>query len=119
MDVGIVPPVIISPEALEAFRHKLQARGLPGAFIRLGVRGGACAGFSYVIEFEDKPDLNLDKSVSWHEGDVGFVVDKKSAIILAGCRVVWHRELMREGFDFENPREATRCGCGHSFSVGR
>jgi len=44
-------------------------------------------------------------------------VDKKSVLLLSGSRVNHTKTLMKEGFDFENPNEASRCGCGHSFSA--
>ena len=56
--------IAVSEKAVSAMRAQLEKRGTPGAAIRVGVRGGGCSGFSYVIEFDDneprKGDLVLE-----------------------------------------------------------
>ena len=56
--------------------------------------------------------------------DVSFVshgthvfVDPKSLAYLEGLEVDWIRQGLNEGFDFSNPNERDRCGCGESFRV--
>lgn len=112
----MAPIIDITKEARDAFHDKLRARGTPQAFIRLGVRGGGCTGYSYVIEYDDTP--RFDGSTSWREDGVGFIIDHKSALLLSGSRLLYARTVMSEGFSFENPREVSRCGCGTSFNVG-
>lgn len=108
------PPVEISPEALEAFRAQLgKTTGVKA--VRLGLKGGGCSGFSYVIEF-DYNDVRTGDN-EWQLDDVTFRVDKKSTLYLAGSRLGWKKTLMATGFEFENPQEASKCGCGHSFNV--
>lgn len=129
-------PIDFSPEALEAFRTKVRKTSGVRA-IRLGVRGGSCNGLQYVIKFDYSKDpregdvewnpkgwdeLGYSREeaalyVSAHLYPINFRLDKKSATLLSGSRVTWHKSLMREGFEFENPNEASRCGCGHSFSA--
>lgn len=105
----------ITEKAVEHARKKLAARGTPDAAIRLGIKGGSCAGYSYVIQFEDNPPRERDR-VYEVEG-VRFVVDKKSFVFLAGTVLDYEQTLMFQGFKFRNPQEASRCGCGHSFTV--
>jgi iron-sulfur cluster assembly protein len=107
--------VRISPQAAEYARVKLERRGTPGAAIRLGVKGSGCSGFSYVIQFEDNPPRERDRV--FEQGAVRFVVDKKSLVFLAGSLLDYEKTLMFQGFKFKNPREASTCGCGHSFNV--
>ncbi len=107
--------VLVSDGAVEFAKQKLAARGTPDAAIRLGVRGGGCSGFSYVIEFCDDEPRERDRVFDY--GGVRFVVDKKSLIYLAGTVLDYERTLMFQGFKFRNPQEATSCGCGHSFTV--
>ncbi len=47
--------ITISDKAVEFAKKKLAARGTPDAAVRLGVKGGGCSGFSYVIQYEDTP----------------------------------------------------------------
>jgi iron-sulfur cluster assembly protein len=36
---------------------------------------------------------------------------------LSGMKMDWVRKGLNEGFDFINPKEAARCGCGESFTI--
>jgi iron-sulfur cluster assembly protein len=105
----------ITAEAVQYAKKRLSARGTPDAAVRLGVRGGGCSGFSYVIEFSDDPPRAKD-IVNELDG-VRFYIDKKSMIYLAGSALDYEHTLMFQGFRFKNPQEASRCGCGHSFTV--
>jgi iron-sulfur cluster assembly protein len=111
----------VSPKAVEAMRAQLTKRGTPGAAIRIGVRGGGCSGFSYVIEFDDgeprKGDLVLEYAAP-ELSTVRVFCDKKSILYLGGSVLDWEKTLMFQGFKFRNPHEVTSCGCGHSFTVG-
>jgi iron-sulfur cluster assembly protein len=112
---GVQVGVHVSPAALRYAKQRLAERGTPNAAIRLGVRGGGCSGFNYVIEFSDDPPRARD-SVASSDG-VTFYVDKKSLAFLNGSTLDYTKTLMFQGFQFLNPREASKCGCGHSFTV--
>lgn len=110
----------VSAPAVDAIRRQLQKRGTPGAAIRVGVRGGGCSGFSYVIEYDDKPPRAGDIVMEFAEDDKATVrvfCDKKSILYLQNSVLDWEKTLMYTGFKFKNPQEASRCGCGHSFTV--
>jgi len=111
-------PIKFSREALDAFKGQLRKVSADVKGIRLGVRGGSCSGYQYVIEFDY--DLCSSRDVEWRPDgwdEVNFRIDKKSLLLLSGSTVAWEKTLMREGFKFENPNEASRCGCGQSFST--
>lgn len=105
----------VSPKAVEAIRRQLQKRGTPDAALRVGIRGGGCSGFSYVIEFHDGEPHARDRVFDLN--GVRVVVDPKSLLYLNGATLDWEQTLMRQGFKFINPHEKTNCGCGHSFTV--
>ncbi|MEO8797531.1 MAG: iron-sulfur cluster assembly accessory protein [Polyangiaceae bacterium] len=96
-------------------RKQLDQRGTPDACLRVGIRGGGCSGFSYVIEFHDGDPRPKDR-VFVRDG-VRVVVDPKSLVYLSGTILDWEQTLMRQGFKFVNPNEKSSCGCGHSFTV--
>jgi iron-sulfur cluster assembly protein len=96
-------------------KDKLEKRGTPGGSVRLGIKGGGCSGFSYVIQFDDDPPKARD--FAYEVDGVRFVVDKKSFVYLAGSVFDYEKTLMFQGFKFRNPNEAQSCGCGHSFTV--
>lgn len=96
-------------------RQKLDKRGTPHAAVRLGIKGGGCSGFSYVIQFDDGAPKARD--YAYEVNGVRFVIDKKSLIYLSGSTFDFEKTLMFQGFKFKNPNEASSCGCGHSFTV--
>jgi len=121
-DTGVSKKTIaVSPAAVEQMRGQLAKRSTPGSAIRIGIRGGGCSGFSYSIEFDDNPprtgDLVLTYPGPEGQADVRVFCDKKSIIYLGGSVLDFEKTLMFQGFKFKNPQEATRCGCGHSFTV--
>jgi iron-sulfur cluster assembly protein len=105
----------VSPEAAKFARFKLTQRGTPDAAVRVGIKGGGCSGFSYVIQFDDEGPRERDTVIE--QDGVTFYVDKKSLVYLAGSLLDYEKTLMFQGFKFRNPNEATSCGCGHSFTV--
>lgn len=114
------PRITISQSAVEAIHAQIQKRNVPGTALRVGIRGGGCSGFTYVIEFHDGDPHSRDVVYDLTAADgspVRVVVDKKSLIYLNGTTLEWEKTLMRQGFKFVNPNEKSSCGCGHSFTV--
>src|SRR5689334_19897914 len=74
------PAVSLSPKAIEAAKKQLAKRGTPDAALRLGLKGGGCSGFSYVIEFSDDPPRERDRVFDFD--GVKVFVDPKSLIYL-------------------------------------
>jgi iron-sulfur cluster assembly protein len=110
----------ITQAAVDAIALQIAKRARPETALRVGIRGGGCSGFSYVIEFHDGPpnarDIVYDRTAA--DGTpVRVVVDKKSLLYLNGSALEWEKTLMRQGFKFVNPNEKSNCGCGTSFTV--
>ena len=112
--------IVITQSAVDAVSLQIKKRGTPGTALRVGIRGGGCSGFSYVVEFHDgEPrarDVVYDLKAT-DGSDVRVVVDKKSLLYLNGATFDWEKTLMRQGFKFINPNEKSSCGCGTSFTV--
>jgi iron-sulfur cluster assembly protein len=110
----------ITQSAVDAIGLQITKRGRPETALRVGIRGGGCSGFSYVIEFHDGPpnarDVVYDRTAT-NGSPVRIVVDKKSLLYLNGSTLEWEKTLMRQGFKFVNPNEKSNCGCGTSFTV--
>lgn len=112
--------ITVTPKAVEAIKKQIEKRNVPGTALRVGVRGGGCSGFSYVIEFHDGEPHARDTVYDLTAADgtpVRVVVDKKSLIYLNGSELEWEQTLLQQGFKFVNPQEKSSCGCGHSFTV--
>ncbi len=84
-------------------------------FLRVGVTGGGCSGFSYALQFDKAYDEKADSRYDIH--GVPVVVDKKSALYLDGTTVDFYEGLEKRGFTFENPNAVRSCGCGSSFQA--
>jgi iron-sulfur cluster assembly protein len=114
------PSITVSRQAVDAIARQMKKRGTPEAALRVGIRGGGCSGFSYVIEFHDGPPHARDRVLDYTASDgtpVRVVVDPKSLLYLNGSSLEWEQTLMRQGFKFANPNEKSGCGCGTSFGV--
>ena len=92
----------------------LQAKNYAG--IRLGVKTTGCSGLAYVLEYvqEYKP---CESDINYAQQDFVVLVDKKHEVYLKGITVDYVRQGLNEGFEFKNPNERDRCGCGESFRV--
>ena len=112
--------IVVTQGAVDAIASQIKKRGAPGTALRVGIRGGGCSGFSYVIEFHDGAPHAKDRVFDYVAEDgtpVRVVCDPKSLVYLAGSELDWEQTLMFQGFKFRNPQEKTSCGCGHSFTV--
>lgn len=107
--------ICLSEAAANQIKLQLEKRGTPNASLRLGVKGGGCSGFTYILEFEDSQPRIKDEVSYQH--NIKIVIDKKSLIFLNGSTLDWKKSLMNQGFKFINPNEESRCGCGLSFTV--
>ena len=99
--------------AASKVKQNLERRG-NGLGIRLGVKTTGCSGLAYVIEYVDHPAV---EDMSFVSHGVNVFVDPKSLVYLKGVEMGWVRNGLNEGFDFQNPQERDRCGCGESFRI--
>lgn len=106
-------PIAIDPRALPHLHKWFAKRGQLGNVIRLGVKGGGCSGFEYVVKVDDRV-LPID-FVTEIEG-LTLVCDEKSARLLTGSTLTYSGNLLSGIFSFENPNAAKSCGCGTSFT---
>lgn len=104
-------------QATEAASRKivenLRRRG-HGLGIRLGVRTTGCSGLAYVLEYVDQVEQD---DLAYDMKDFVIVVDPKSQTVLQDLEIDYVRQGLNEGFEFRNPLERDRCGCGESFRI--
>ena len=106
----------VTTSAQEAIKNQILKRGTPNAYLRVGVRGGGCSGFTYFLQYQDDPPNERDNLLEL-DGGVKILIDPKSAIYLQGTTLDWESTLVKSGFRFLNPNEKGTCGCGSSFSI--
>lgn len=105
--------ITISEQAASRVRRHLERRG-KGLGLRVGVKTTGCSGLAYVLEYVDFPN---PEDVQYTDNNVTIFVDPKSLAYVQGLVIDWVRNGLNEGFDFKNPNERDRCGCGESFRV--
>lgn len=110
-------PITLTEKAASKIKEIVQEQGLPGTETRLrvGVKGGGCSGFSYLLDLTEDPKAESDEEMESH--GVKILVDMKSYLYLNGTEVDFKSEGMQEGFVFKNPNATSSCGCGSSFSA--
>ena len=107
--------ITVTDTATKKIKQLLTKRGR-GVGIRLGVRTTGCSGLAYTMEYVDKYDAEVGV-INYSQKDFVVLVDLKSDVYLKGLTMDWVRNGLNEGFDFKNPNERDRCGCGESFRV--
>jgi iron-sulfur cluster assembly protein len=105
--------ITVTDTAAKKIASVLSKRGT-GIGIRIGVKTTGCSGLAYVLEYVDQ--LNEHDNAVECNG-VRVIVDNKSLVYLKGLNVDYVRQGLNEGFEFANPNERDRCGCGESFRV--
>ena len=107
--------ITLTENAYEKVKSQLQKRG-SGVGIRLGVRTTGCSGLAYTMEYVDKYEAEVGV-INYAQKDFVVLIDLKSNVYLKGLTMDWIRNGLNEGFDFINPNEKDRCGCGESFRI--
>jgi|TARA_B110000908_G_scaffold18694_1_gene21019 iron-sulfur cluster assembly protein len=110
VDTGDLPNMItLTEKAVEKLLVLVKGR-----MLRVLVRTTGCSGLAYHLEFADKiqPDDH-----DFSQRGVSIVVDPKSIAYVSGCEIDYITKGLNEGFEFYNPAEKARCGCGESFTV--
>jgi len=82
--------------------------------LRVGVKGGGCSGFSYVLDLTEN---QKDSDELFEQHGIRVVCDPKSLLYLNGTTIDFKDEIMGRGFVFQNPNATSSCGCGSSFSA--
>jgi iron-sulfur cluster assembly protein len=106
-------PITVSPAALEQIKRLVAKDGRAEAFLRIGVKGGGCSGFEYILKLDVK---STPYDVELAQDGVRVVSDTKSAPFLQGSSLEYTGNLIGGGFKIENPNAARSCGCGSSFT---
>ena len=112
--------------------------------LRVGVKGGGCSGFSYLLDLTEAQkdtdelwEFTYTRKTATAESEKGseegggtttavggedsftlrVICDPKSYLYLNDTEIDFKDELMGRGFVFNNPNATSSCGCGSSFSA--
>ncbi|HVU63688.1 MAG TPA: iron-sulfur cluster insertion protein ErpA [Phycisphaerales bacterium] len=108
--------IILSESAAREIKSIVQQQELDAEKIRLrvGVKGGGCSGFSYLL---DLTETQKETDEVFEQHGIKIIVDPKSLLYLGGTTIDFKDEIMGRGFVFQNPNATSTCGCGSSFSA--
>ncbi len=109
--------IILSETAAKEIKDIIKQQNLPEdqTRLRVGVKGGGCSGFSYMLDLTEETPAETDEELESH--GVKILVDQKSYLYLQGVEIDFKDEVMGRGFVFKNPNATSTCGCGSSFSA--
>lgn len=99
--------ITVTPNAVS---HLKILFGLYNSHIRLALRSGGCAGYSYSWSL-DSPTQD-DSVISEY-----LLVDKTTAALLGTVRIDWVEDTFESGWVVSSDALSS-CGCGTSVSLG-
>lgn len=108
-------PIELTKTAIEKIREKLDQRK-KGLGIKITIKKTGCSGYAYAIEFVDQ-SLSTNEAVEKTYESFSVWVDHRAIPYLEGSTIDWVVKGLNQGFEFVNPKEKDRCGCGESFRV--
>ena len=111
LESGIKKGISLTPGAAKELKRLLAETSAGNKYLRIGVKGGGCAGFTYVLEFDAKKDGDAEYEID----GIKVVVDPMHELYLAGTQVDFQQGLNSRGFIYNNPNASKTCGCGESF----
>ena len=108
----------LTESAAKEIRQIIKDQNLPegGTRLRVGVKGGGCSGFSYMLDLVDDTE-RTDNDEEQESQGVKILVDNRSLLYLDNTQIDFKDEVMQRGFVFKNPNATSSCGCGSSFSA--
>jgi iron-sulfur cluster assembly protein len=105
--------ISVTEIASKKIKSNLDKRG-KGIGIKVGIRTTGCSGLAYILEYVDE---TWEGSTSFKQDGFSVVVDNKDLPVINGINIDYAKQGLNEGFEFNNPNEKDRCGCGESFRV--
>ena len=85
----------------------------PKSYLRIGLKGGGCSGFSYDFEFIEETDVPTT-SKKFDFGQVKVCVDIKSYLFLINMEIDYEETMFKSGIKLNVPSVTASCGCGES-----
>src|SRR5450432_1254936 len=110
-------PILLTEKAATEIKKIVKEQGLPDTEtkLRVGVKGGGCSGFSYMLDLTEEGKGEADEEIE--SQGIKILCDMKSYLYLNGTEIDFKDEVMGRGFVFKNPNATSSCGCGSSFTA--
>ena len=82
--------------------------------LRIGIKTAGCSGMKYNVEYAKEIKPFEEKIIS---KGITICIDPAAIMFLIGSEMDYKEQKFSSGFEFKNPNEIARCGCGESFTV--
>lgn len=113
-DTVLTSPITLTDGAVSQLTRIIESQNISSEYgLRVGVKGGGCSGFSYILGF-DAPQQGDEV---YEVNGIKVFMNKAHAIYLLGMEIDFMDGLNNRGFTFNNPNATDTCGCGTSFSA--
>ncbi|MEN0045849.1 MAG: iron-sulfur cluster assembly accessory protein [Bacteroidota bacterium] len=110
----LIQPLTLTEGAVKQLKRIAGEQNIPADHgLRIGVKGGGCSGFSYILGF----DLQKENDQVFEIEGIKVLMQKSHAMYLMGMEIDWVEGLQNRGFSFNNPNATDTCGCGTSFAA--
>lgn len=114
MNDTLTQPIFLTESAVNQLKKIMIEQNIPQDYgLRVGVKGGGCSGFSYVLGFDEPKEKDDIYEIS----GMKVLMEKAHSLYLLGMEIDWVDGLNNRGFTFKNPNAKESCGCGTSFSA--
>ena len=97
-----------------AKEHLINIGKDQGKWVKLGIRGGGCAGFSYDWSTINPEQAMTDDEVMDLNEDQKLVVDGMSLMYLFGSTIDLKKDVFGTVLEITSPAASSSCGCGES-----
>ena len=113
-ETSTASPVSLTKGAILQLTRLRTEQDVPAHYaLRVGVKGGGCSGFSYLLGFDEQ----RERDKVYEFDGIRILMDNAHALYLLGMEIDWEEGLNNRGFVFNNPNAKETCGCGTSFSA--
>ena len=114
-----LPSVVLTERAAQVFKDSCEVEGLTlqDTFLRIGATPGGCSGWKYELESNSPEDVGPN-DIKILSQEVSVIVDREALTdILGSIRIDYSdKNLVEQGFVFEQLINGHQCGCGESFT---
>ena len=113
MDINKRQIISITESALSRVKHLMNSKN-EFLGLRVGIKTAGCSRMKYHVEYAKEIKKFEEKIVF---DDVVILIDPAAIMFLVGSTMDYKESKFSSGFEFSNPNEIARCGCGESFTV--
>ena len=114
-----ISSIVLTERAAQVFKESCEAEGLSlkDTFLRIGAKPGGSSGWKYELESNSQEDIGPN-DIQIFSKNVSVIVDREALTeILGPVRIDYSdKNLVEQGFVFEQLINGHQCGCGESFT---